>query len=368
MFGSAALEVAIGMVLIFLLMCLIMTSVQEALHGFFKTRARTLERAIMDVLQDDRSLATRFYSHPLIYALHRGKRVDGKVQLPPAHFPSYIPRETFAATVLDLMQPNGAKSPHMKTALDGLKTFAGKDPAALRREVEGWYDAAMDRASGAFKRKSQTSLFLLGIGAAILFNVNAVSLAQYLSVNPQHRAFIAGLAESELARAKAAPVEAAEPAPAVAADPATNQSEGRPEANAIEADPSPATDAAPPAPPILSDERVRALTDQLSDTGLPIGWGEASLRWTQHGFPGGAIHFGGPFSFAALMAWLLLLAGYLITAFATMLGAPFWFDILNKIMVIRSTVKPKEKSGDEASEDRGGGSSRNTGAGAGSAR
>ena len=31
-----------------------------------------------------------------------------------------------------------------------------------------------------------------------------------------------------------------------------------------------------------------------------------------------------------------------------MLGAPFWFDVLNRLMVIRSTVKPKEKSPDEA--------------------
>jgi hypothetical protein len=34
------------------------------------------------------------------------------------------------------------------------------------------------------------------------------------------------------------------------------------------------------------------------------------------------------------------------------MGAPFWFDLLNKIMVVRSTVKPKEKSPEEASEDR----------------
>jgi hypothetical protein len=34
------------------------------------------------------------------------------------------------------------------------------------------------------------------------------------------------------------------------------------------------------------------------------------------------------------------------------MGAPFWFDLLNKVTVIRSTVKPHEKSGEEASEDR----------------
>jgi hypothetical protein len=48
---------------------------------------------------------------------------------------------------------------------------------------------------------------------------------------------------------------------------------------------------------------------------------------------------------------VLMVLGWLITAFAITLGAPFWFDVLNKFMVVRSTVKPSEKSGDEASKD-----------------
>ena len=39
-------------------------------------------------------------------------------------------------------------------------------------------------------------------------------------------------------------------------------------------------------------------------------------------------------------------------AFAISLGAPFWFDMLNKFMVVRSTVKPHEKSSEETSGDR----------------
>jgi hypothetical protein len=40
----------------------------------------------------------------------------------------------------------------------------------------------------------------------------------------------------------------------------------------------------------------------------------------------------------------------LITACAVSLGAPFWFDMLNKFVVIRSTVKPHEKSQEESSK------------------
>ena len=42
--------------------------------------------------------------------------------------------------------------------------------------------------------------------------------------------------------------------------------------------------------------------------------------------------------------------GWLLTVLAISLGAPFWFDTLNRLMVIRSTVKPKEKSPEEKSK------------------
>ena len=44
--------------------------------------------------------------------------------------------------------------------------------------------------------------------------------------------------------------------------------------------------------------------------------------------------------------------GLLLTAFAVSQGAPFWFDLLNKIIVIRSTVKPHEKSREEGTKDK----------------
>jgi hypothetical protein len=53
-------------------------------------------------------------------------------------------------------------------------------------------------------------------------------------------------------------------------------------------------------------------------------------------------------------SWNLLYAhwlGWLITALAVSLGAPFWFDTLNRVMVIRSTVKPHEKSQEQESKD-----------------
>ena len=47
----------------------------------------------------------------------------------------------------------------------------------------------------------------------------------------------------------------------------------------------------------------------------------------------------------------LAIVGWLLTAIAMTLGAPFWFDLLNQFMVVRSTIKPREKSEVEKSKD-----------------
>jgi hypothetical protein len=44
------------------------------------------------------------------------------------------------------------------------------------------------------------------------------------------------------------------------------------------------------------------------------------------------------------MEWILKVLGLLLTGLAVSLGAPFWFDVLNKIVVVRSTVSPGEKA------------------------
>ena len=75
---------------------------------------------------------------------------------------------------------------------------------------------------------------------------------------------------------------------------------------------------------------------------LPIGWNVGLPQQSVKGTP----------VLPARTDWLQTLLGWLITAFAATLGAPFWFDLLNKVSVIRSAVKPREKSPDEGSEDR----------------
>src|SRR6185436_5649251 len=81
----------------------------------------------------------------------------------------------------------------------------------------------------------------------------------------------------------------------------------------------------------ISSGRFDEVRNRLDAMALPIGWSKSPLENTNV---------------------VVVLFGWVLTALAAAMGAPFWFDLLNKVMVIRSTVKPHEKSPEEGSEDR----------------
>jgi hypothetical protein len=417
MFNSSVLDIAIGLVLVYLLISIVLTSVSEAIEALLKTRASDLEHALSELFQGDPAMLRSFYEHPLISGLYRGlyrRDAPGAAPAPDAaaaaanevepastasepvpqaeapppdaagrghgNLPAYIPREAFSAAVMDLLDSQGGQ--RLKQAVGALSARHGIDPAASRREIEGWYDGAMDRASGWFKRRTQFRLFVLGLAIAIIGNVNSVTIAQYLVANQEAREGLvqmapdiqAGASQHGAARApttgaasdrtaaneaaaNAATADANAVGDAVAAsDGAGNaQTPGNEVATAngmqpVEGGASPSTD---------SERRNAWLRDQrgrLQAIGLPIGWSDPVVALMMSSFPArlsdtasnGERWASGARWAAALV---ILIAGYLATAFAVMLGAPFWFDLLGKLMVVRSTVKPRQKSPDEPPVD-----------------
>ena len=329
MFDSQALEVAIGLVLVFLLVSLALTAVRECVETFFKSRAVDLEHAIAELLddRDGTGIREKFYSHPLVFALFPGNArltkfdADGNAKLGAGgaaarralvgedlkkldkstrkNLPSYIPREIFSTVLEDLIGSGDVKG-RLRDAYDALLRTNNGDLVAARKGVEGWYDAAMDRASGWYRRRSQIIVGMLGVVLAVLLNINAVTVGRYLATNSAARAQAVALA-------------------------------GRVDPKSLPAD---------------SAERLTAFQDLVAPLSLPVGWNAEQIASIKKRLNVGWSDLAGEI--------LLLVAGYLIVGFAATLGAPFWFDVLGKIMVVRSTVKPREKSPDEASKDAGG--------------
>jgi hypothetical protein len=308
MFGSETLDVAIGLVLIFLLVSLLLTAVIEIIESILKSRAADLERAIGLMLKDpagtEGAALKAFYEHPLVFALFDGDYKPGGKSLffgraKGGNLPSYIPRDLFSAVAVDL-QKTGVGGEGLSKVLESYRRLYGDDAARLKANLESWYDGVMDRAAGWYKRRTQKLLFWLGLALAVALNINPVAIAQHLSATPAARQAMIELAEQTVA----------------------------------------ASDTVKPAKDQLSN-----LQTAVGQVGLPMGWNDFAIR---RSFPAGQP--AGELAWAA--AILTALFGWVVTAIAATLGSPFWFDLLNKLMVIRSTVKPKEKSRDEASEDR----------------
>ena len=443
MFGSAILDVAIGLSFLFFILSLVVTSAREILEGWTQTRAVHLERGLRELLRDRQGtgLASQIYNHPLINSLFRGQyeprrlrtslwsnflrtlrmRVDSWGRYPiRSNLPAYIPARNFASALLDLaargeVTAEGDGTAHdtaavtfeqvragiaanianpdvrraVLLALDGAKG----DLDQARANIESWFDSGMDRVSGWYRKHTQWVLFWMGLAIAIGLNVNALEVVRSLYQNDAMRQAIVAEAQATVTRAgsdahddaaffraigcpeAAAPAPAPAPGAAAPAAPVSAASAGTIAAPSAPA-PAPAAAsrqvaaprpvaappatgravAAPPAParavaasqvqPGAPADHRSCAQRRLDELPFPVGWGDRTIAW-----PWSEAGKDGKWWSDSDFPWRSF-PGWLITALALTLGAPFWFDLLNKMMVIRSTVKPHEKSPEEASEDR----------------
>jgi hypothetical protein len=330
MFGSQVLEVAIGIIFVCILISIICSSIREGMEAWLKTRASFLEFGIRDLLHDKQAqgIARSLYNHPLINCLFSETYQPGSAVKKPSaltngsRLPSYIPAKNFALALMDIAArgpetdavSSDPESPRITVESIRLNVGNIRNPAVQRvmltaidtaqgdlnrvqANIEDWYDSGMDRVSGWYKRSTQWVLFWVGLFAAVLLNINIITIGDYLFRNDTARAVIVASAEN-----------------------ATKDS-------------------------TFINRDFKTASKMIDSYGLPIGWANG---W-------GAPRQGYNSEKDAFDLWnhaLGPILGWLLTAFAATMGAPFWFDMLNKIMVIRSTVKPHEKSPEEASEDR----------------
>lgn len=200
-----------------------------------------------------------------------------------------------------------------------------KQLASARENVEKWFNDSMDRASGVFKRYSQVMALFIGLALALLLNVDSFDLTLYLWRDPSVRQVLVAQATRAIEQADS---------------------------------PSGNTDSAGNPIDIATSAQQR-----LQELNLPVGWGIAPIvnGTDEDGnptnscrlFPGPGDAFGIPLPQGRCLApphandqtnLVSKIVGILITAFAAMQGAPFWFDMLKRAVNLRGTgPNPAEK-------------------------
>ena len=166
MFGSSILEVAIGVVFIYLLLSLICSAINEGISSIINKRGRNLFEGIKNLLNDPKftGLAQQLYTHRLVDGISKEATNPAK----PNRAPSYMPSKTFALALLDLLGSQGvgeswkAIIDQRKAELDaaqakldatpsdpGLQKIFNEAQAALEKAQENLQKATMAKQAHA---------------------------------------------------------------------------------------------------------------------------------------------------------------------------------------------------------------------------
>ena len=279
MFGSNVLEIAIGIVFVYLLLSLLCSTLNEfVIPRLLALRAKTLEDGIRNLLSDlnGTGLTRDFYNDPMINGLAKDGWFDKLIKRPSK--PSYIPSHYFALALSNVSQNfTSPSNPQLQKTLATLINPVKGDLEKELATVEKWFNDAMDRVSGWYVRKVQLILLILAFVFVVLLNVDTISLVSSFSGNTVLRDSIVAAAQGTAQK------------------------------------------------PLTID--LKGIQQNLQLIQPAIGWSTA---------PGN------------VSSWILKVIGLLATILAVSLGAPFWFDVLNKFISFRSSGDPQPKSPKQA--------------------
>jgi hypothetical protein len=319
--GFAPVDIAIGLSFVYILFSVLCSAVQEAIAGVLEWRAKTLEEALRNLLEDNGggaemgapaavapvdtgaiapppeppggsvlaaqlartgSLKDQVLSHGLIRPLYRANRK-----------PSYLNPKLFALALLDIVAPGEGSDPidrigkqialatipnGVKDALLGLTKGVASDRDHLCSLVEDWFNGTMERVSGWYKRKAQLVICLLSLVATVGLNINTIGIGETLAKDNAVRAAVVAQAEKSTIKVGATPKETA-----------------------------------------------KAITE-VQQLGVPIGWNKSGSDPSQANFDSAG-------------EAARTVGGWLLTFIALSLGAPFWFGLLGKLTSLRTSGK-----------------------------
>lgn len=286
-------EMAIGLIFAYVLLSILCSIINEWIANLASLRSKNLKTSLCQLLADPNlsGLARDVWEHPLI----KESKDDKKG-------PAYIASNTFARVMIDLIDQKSefkAKVASNKAALetaidqanlpDSMVTVmksliddADTSIKEFQQNVSVWFDNAMDRFSGVYKRWLQIVSLLIAFVLAAVLNVDTITIAQTLWRNPELR--------SQIADEVAIAIEMC------------REKQGLEDCTAFN-----------------NVKNTRSKIEML-----PVGWSSDDK------------------AFSNAWSFILKLIGLVLTALAASLGAPFWFDVLNKLNSLRSTgTKPK---------------------------
>ncbi len=346
------LEIIVGMVFIYLLVSLLATILQELWASLTSLRGKMLLKAIAKLLEVENESEVTGATKEKVFANFRKKIEDSKVYrkysdkyLGLKQLPSYLSAEQVTSVIQELLEketmiptevppatgersltfapqsitmPQPALLSNMQQddlrkqlniifqsspamPLPGERSLLGTEEAPIQQDLlikaksafEKQYNEIMDRATDWYKRGIQWSLITIGLLIAISFDADTFKIWTNLTRYPDDRQKLLQLAQDFTTEDRLAAYTY------------------RLDSNRINATED--TERAAEVRRLVDDYIVK----EIKTVPAPLGLGWQAV-------PEGTI------------PWLTKIAGWIVTALAISLGAPFWFDLLKKLIQVRS--------------------------------
>jgi hypothetical protein len=336
MFGSGILEVAIGLVFIYFILSLVCLTINESISALLNLRGKVLKRSLEELVGPDR--ADALYKDPFITRSARPpaagtKQPSGKARV--KRWPSYISPHGFALAMNRILEKTPATdkttSPAQAEAAPDSAAQARTPPApnqafehyepvrsvvetarlgaAMTAEVaslEAWFNDAMKRVTGVYKRWSMLISGGLAVLVCVLGNVDTLALSNAFWRDPTARAAVTAAAAAQAGKSQQSDTTSVE------------------------------------SKVIWLVELNKDLEKELQDVKLPLGWaipkpspGKDSTGLSVPGRTAPPPPVSDPDRRPqGWLAWLTKVIGLLISTAAVSMGAPFWFDLLQNLLKI----------------------------------
>ncbi len=301
------LEVIVGMIFTFMLLSLLGTTFNELVSSWRGWRGFYLEEALKRLLEykDNPAVFNKFKENAMFRQL-----MQHAAPLRVSQAPAYLSSTNFSSILSNVLKKKNkaiksvddylAELPEdsqLRAVLEQFKEEGHTTVEAYKARMQTWYDDVMWQSSGWYKRHLQFVTFFVGLGIAIVLNADSFQIYSHLSSNAESRQEMAALAKTFANENETLPTF-------VAPNDSLSASQ-------------------------IKEEMKKAVNTPEMRTAyniLGLGWNTEDVT----------VNFKG---------WLMRLLGWLITALAISLGAPFWFDILKKIVTIQGTGSVPTGSG-----------------------
>jgi hypothetical protein len=279
MFGSTVLDLATGVIFGFLMISLVTSAVTEAIASKFGWRADTLLQGVKDLLNDQQftGLARSIYNHAAVNARSNG---TAQTESDLNAKPSYIDSRQFAGALIDTL----GLTPGVGAAVNVAGLQAQINATVPDQQIRTMLNGIVARTGGNVNRIRDE--------IAAWFDSGMERVAGSYKRYTQAWGFCIGLACAILLNIDTVRI--------------ANDLWSRPVAvKEISATAN-----------MTADDALTA----ARKLGIPYGWDTKAVE-NLHAGPN--------------MDWIYMVIGWLISAVATLFGAPFWFDALQKFVQLR---------------------------------